>query len=496
MGGKKKEIKAAPAADPNGAMKRYQAAKHSNQEYRRYWARMDVNNLIKMDGPLIRERVRYLVRNFPPFGKAIESHSAFVIGKGGRFESMALTVDRKNDEELRKVIEEGFGDWMSRCSYDGRMSFYDCQRLAYRQKLEAGEFFCILNVNGKGSLALQFVEPDNVRTDSVRVDVKGTDKTVVYDGIELDRLTGERVAYYVEPYNPDSLSIELVRIKADDMIHGYSQHRPNQLRGVSPFAACVILGDCMFDYIEAELDAARMSSKWLGFVKSPDPGLNQLAKGLNPNEKKELEFVENCTLEYLRPGEDVTFQSTSTRVTENFDRFTKFVMRQIGLVIGVPYEIISGDYQDINYSTSRMNRQDYEIILKPERYWLEENFNKPVFRAWLKLQALKDTKYFKDYFRNPWRYEDVLWIPAGMPSPDPLKEGKADIDAIKSGTMAPQEVILARGADPERVIAQRSEWKKMEEEGGLKSKIEEVSTDTQTNPAAMEDEKGDNGKEV
>ena len=477
---------------------RYMAAKESRLDSP-LWGRWgeDYNRLVAHDSPILRQRVRGLVRNFPPFVRAIDAHCAYVIGKGGRFESRAVKKNGKEDKRLRDEIERRFNRWMERATVDGRLHFHECQRLAMRQRLETGEFFCLTRVDRHGEFAIQFVEPDDVKEGFEQsAGYRINDEVYVYQGIEFNRFTGERLAYYVMPYDPFGAAVVPVRFDADKMLHGMSVYRPNQLRGVTPFAPAIILAECMFEYIDAELDGAKMAAKWLAFVTSPEPKALQLGRVLDqfgkpvsgPDDVKKIEYLENGIIEYLRTGETVQLASAPQRVVDSFDRFTSFVLRMIGLTIGVPYEVMSGDYQGINYSTSRMSRQDYNVFLEPERFWMDQHFNRPIFKKWLEIEALKDPETFKDYFVNPWRYEPADWIPAGMPSPDPLKEGKADIDAIEAGLLAPQDVILARGDDPERVVKKRKEWKELEKQNGVESSPGKVSTATQTNPDALEDE--------
>jgi lambda family phage portal protein len=474
---------------------RFMAAKESRLDSPMWgkWGE-DYNRLVATDSPILRRRVRGLVRNFPPFVRAIDAHCAYVIGKGGRFESRAVKKNGKEDKRLRDEIERRFRLWMERATVDGRTHFHECQRLAMRQRLETGEFFCLTRVNRRGELALQFVEPDDVAEGAEQSSgYQINDEVCVYQGIEFNRFTGERLAYYVKPYDPRGVAVFPIRFGADKVLHGMGVGRPNQLRGVTPFAPAIILAECMFEYIDAELDGAKMAAKWLAFVTSPEPKALQLGRVLDQHgrpatgseETKKIEYLENGIIEYLRTGETVQLASAPNRVVDSFDRFTAFVLRMIGLTIGVPYEIMSGDYQGINYSTSRMSRQDYNVFLEPERFWMDQHFNRPVFRKWLEIEALKDPETFKDYFINPWRYEPADWIPAGMPSPDPLKEGKADIDAIEAGLLSPQDVILARGDDPERVVENRKKWKELEEEHGVASDPGKVSTAAQTNPDAL-----------
>ena len=73
-----------------------------------------------------------------------------------------------------------------------------------------------------------------------------------------------------------------------------------------------------------------------------------------------------------------------------------------------------------------------------------------------------------------------------MPSVDPQRDGRADIEAIAAGLKSPQEAILGRGGDPEEVLDQLAEWQRMADERGVT--FGQVSESLSGNPAALEDQ--------
>lgn len=486
---------------------RYAAARPSRLEHSPAFGWMrDFNSLIEAANPRLRERVRGLVRDFPPFVRAINAQAAFVVGKGARFQSQAVDAKGEADPAIRRKIETSFRRWMEKATIDGRLHFYECQRLALRQRMECGEFFISFRSpknKGRHPLALQFIEPDRI---SGGLDVQPLrSDSLVWQGIEFDAETGERYAYHIlKQQFPPRYEWGYEAVEDENVIHGYQLLRPGQLRGVTPFAPAIILADAMADYMDAELDAAKMAAKWLAFVTAPDPetlqgglgGLGGLPGRGGRDEPDIIEEIENGIIEYLRSGEKIEFASSPNRVGDGFDRFTRFVLLMVSITAGPPYEILSGDYSGLNYSTARMNRQDYSMFLEPERFWLEHEFNRPIFRRWLQFEALGEDSYLRraGYFEDPARFEAAMWVPAGMPSPDPLREGKADIDNIKAGLDSPQNVILRRGGDPEQTLEEFAEWERLKNEKGVQFVIDEISTAMQTNPAKLDELEGENNE--
>jgi lambda family phage portal protein len=449
---------------------------------------LDFNALVSQASPHLRARVRDLVRNFPPFSRAVNGIVAFTIGRGSRFQSLALTPDGEPDHAVRRRIEDRFRTWMDKADVTGKLHFYELQQLAKRQECECGEYvgrFAAPRGRGRHPVAVQMYEAENLSAWHFKGQGRDTD---IFQGVEYDVHTGEPVAYHFQTSYQWQM-VERWREPAENVLHGFHLLRPGQLRGVTPFAPAVMLARDMGDYAGAEIDAAKMAAKYLGIVKSGDPAMFQAMRGMTPGasghgRRPEIEWMENAVIEYLNEGEDITFAPGSQRPGDSFDRFTRFVLRMVAITMDLPYEILSGDYTGINYSTSKASRNDFSMFLVPHQFRLEAHFIRPVFHRWLDHEALTQD-YLRGYWLNPWRYRKAMWIPAGMPSVDPLRDGKADIDAIASGIKSPQEVILGRGHDPEEVVAQRAAWRDLCEEYGLDASTGGVSTSLAHNPAKL-----------
>jgi lambda family phage portal protein len=464
----------------------YDGAGHSRLVGDWFPGGLDFNALIATASPHLRARVRDLVRNFPPFARAVNASVAFTVGRGSRFQSLALTPSGEPDHAVRHRIEERFRAWMDRADVTGKLHFYELQQLAKRQECECGEYlgvFAVPRGRNRHPVAVQMHEPESLSAWRATGQAPDTD---IFQGVEYDLRTGEPLAYHFQTVHAWQ-RVDSWREPAENVLHGFPVLRPGQLRGVTAFAPAVMLARDMGDYTGAEIDAAKMAAKYLAVVKSGDPALFQAARGLGGNgaeRRPEIEWLENAVVEYLNDGEDISFAPGAQRPGDSFDRFTRFVLRMVAITMDLPYEILSGDYTNINYSTSKASRNDFSMFLVPHQFRLETHFVRPVFHRWLDHEALTQD-YLRGYFLDPGRFRKAMWIPAGMPSVDPLRDGKADIDAIASGVLSPQMVILGRGHDPEEVVAQRHAWMRMNLEYGLDPTTGAVSTAMANNPSRL-----------
>lgn len=446
-------------------------------------ADLKVNDILKSSNPIIRTRVRQMVRDFAPFARAVNNTVTFVVGEGIRFQSLVADPGGKPIKPLRDDIESRFRDWMDQADVSGRLHFHELQQLAVRQDAEVGEYIAVMRPpkrSGRHPFSLQFFESERLGDWAARPE----GGNVINQGVEYDPETGEIAAYHFSDEGYGSPT----RIDAALVLHDFRTLRPGQLRGVSPLVQALLIARDLGDYVQAEVDSAKMASKWLAFVRTPDPMAAQAARldGLSGGPSGDrIETLENAIIEYLRPEEDIKFQSHN-RPGDAFEIFWRFVLRIISITAGIPYELLSGDYSGLSYTNLRGIRNDFRQILQPQQRRHVIHFCRPVFRSWMDMEVLRDPAFLPGYFVDPQRFQRGVWIPAGMPEIDPLREFKASVEAIKAGLKSPQQIILARGDDPEEILDQLRDWQEMCRDRGLAFNLDATSTALAGNPAAVD----------
>lgn len=415
----------------------------------------DVNHVIRGSESTVRARVRQLIRDFPYFQRVVQVREAFVIGNGIRLQSrMYLPSSFRLDRERNDRIEEAWAEWSAGADLSGKLTFTDLQALADKQLLECGEYFFIKRA-GRDRFALQPVETDRL-TDmgaSVASDAHGLER-----GIEYDKATGKVIAYH---FDDGGYARRTVRVPAEQVLHGFETLRPGQMHGISPLVSCVMVAGDLAELLDSELDAARLQSKVLGFVQS-----NDLAgfQGSRVSQKRDTEFLENGTLEYLRTGDTVTLAKMD-RQGATFEPFLKFNLRTLCVGSRITYELMTSDYDQISYSNLRGIRMDFSRLLQPVQRHHVNWLCRPAFEAWLRWASLKDPRLWpSDGTLRPWNH---LWIPPGMESADPLKEIQAFVEEVNLGVRSPQEIAARRGRDLSDIMDEIKEAKSMAEERGL-----------------------------
>jgi len=448
----------------------------------------DVNTIIGASSPAVRARVRQLIRDFPYLARAANILVDYSVGTGITYQNATHSLDGELNRKVIRQIEDAVRWWMDEADIAGKLHYNEMMRLAKRQDVEAGEFLIVKsypkNRNQYLPYALQMYEADWLTSAHDTYLSQHNDAgTTTRQGIEYETATGRVIGYWFkDPVHGGRDQY----VAAKDVVHGFQTLRPQQLRGISPFAPGVLLATDLADYMDAEIDGAKMASKYLAFVTSNNPGLRQdlltMTEATNDGQTKKIEELENAIIEYLNPGEEVEMAS-SNRPGNTFTPFVRLLLTMLAVTTGAPYELLSGDYQGMNFATMRIARNDFTQQLRPicTRHIMQ--FGMPTVITAIDMAVMTGKISLPGYWQNRRRYHACEWQPPGMDAVDPLREAKSQIEAITFGLQSPQEVARARGKDLENIYAEILAAKKLAEEYGLAFDV--ARTNQKSNPAAI-----------
>lgn len=442
----------------------------------------DINEIIKKSSPIVRARVRQLVRDFPVFARAINILVNYTVGTGIQFQSRVKNEEGQLDRKIITKIEDAIKWAAEEIDISGKLHLGEIEQLIKRQDVENGEFLAVKvfskDKNRYIPYALQVYESDYLSSYGATPE-KGN---IIDQGIEINPQTGEVVAYHLQTH--DRFGGKTQRIPKEFVLHNFKMLRPGQNRGISPFVSAVLIAHDLNDFIDAEIDGAKMAAKYLGFITTGDIAGFQDIRNVTVDNQKKIEELENAIIEYLNPGEKIEL-AHHNRPNDSFVPFTKFVLRMVAIATDTTYELLTSDYDSISYSNLRGIRNDFITMMKPhiQRHIL--HFTQPVIRDIIHYAVLSGRLDLKGYFINPRRYWDGIYIGPGMESIDPLREGRAWIDQIKAGLRSPQEIVASRGRDFEEVLNEIAEAKKMMEERGIPfESLLNIKSKLQQNPSS------------
>jgi lambda family phage portal protein len=235
-----------------------------------------------------------------------------------------------------------------------------------------------------------------------------------------------------------------------------------------------------------------MASRYLAFIETSDIAEFQTSRGITEDttNKKYTDTLDELVMEYLHPGEKVNLASHN-RPGDAFTPFTAFVLKMLAVSTGVPYELLSGDYSGVNYSTMRVARNDLAAILRPIQGRFIRQLANPVWRRWMDSEVEARRLDLPRYLLTRESWHDARWTSPGLESIDPLKESKAWEQMLKLNLVSPQELAAQRGRAVEAIYEENAEAAELRKFYGLPEPEQGKIVSSKTNPAAITEDDED-----
>lgn len=417
-------------------------SRRATSEWRTTSGSADADTLI--DLPELRNRSRDLVRNSPLAGGAIHTVVTRTVGTGLAMQPaikrdlLELTDDEA--EAWQENTQARFWAWAAGkdCDIGRSLNFYELQELGFRSTLENGDVLCLLPRRARpgrtNRLALQLIEADRLCNNGF-----AGDTTTLAGGIELDA-DGAPKTYHLAREHPGdrnrtSLKWDLVpafgaKSGRRNALHLYRKLRIGQRRGV-PYLAPVIETLKQLDrYTEAEIMAAVVSGLFTVFVKSEDGSGLDLGAGMatetgSTAADSDVKLAAGAIID-LAEGESIETANPG-RPNANFDPFFLAIVRQIGVGLELPFEVLIKHFNS-SYSAARAALLDAWLFIRCRRDWLAGNFCQPVYEAWLEEEIAGGYIEAPGFFDDPmirYAYCNAEWVGDGPGSIDPVKEVNA-----------------------------------------------------------------------
>ena len=406
----------------------------------------DANTEVGASLTALRNRSRDLLRNNPYAGKAISELVANTVGTG------IVPQAKTGDPALDKVIDAEWPFFAENCDPGGQLDFYGMQSLIVRTTAESGDGIVrfrsrLQKDNFRVPLQLQVLEGDFLDA-SRTVSVATGD---IVQGVQFN-LIGQREAYWLYNAHPGGLGWESLRggfvskaVPASEVMHTYRMLRPGQVRGVPWLAPVMLALRDLDDYRDTERLRKKTEACLAGIVIRPEGsgGMPIGARSTDPKTGHTLERMYPGMIEYLKPGEDIRFNSPGA--TGGYREYLMTELQGIGAGVDVPYELLSGDLSNVNYSSYRAGMLCFRNAIEAFR-WLTliPMYCRPAWRRFIDTLVLIG--------RIPESNYGVQWTAPKFESVDPLKDAMAELKRIRTGTLTLYEAIAQNGYDPEKQL--------------------------------------------
>lgn len=453
---------------------RYDAAQ-TNTENANHWAAADGLSAKEANDPETRRRLRIRARyereNNSYCSGMCESIAFDTIGTGPRLRMVGLGRGQSDR------ISGSFEDWSAEIGLAEKL------RTFREARCIDGEGFLVMSTNPRlrtpVKLDLLDIEADQVATPDLWL----LDPFTV-DGIKFDQY-GNPLEYHVLKQHPGDLNGpgrpwgDYDRVPAALVLHWFKRRRPGQLRGVPEVTPALQLYAILRRYTLATLSAAEIASMFGVLLKSTmDP--SESSAPIAPFSTHD--FVRGM-IGILPEGYEAS-QVKPEHPSTQFDAFERAIVRQIARCLHIPVAIAIGDSAGLNYSSGRLDHQNYHRSIWVDRYALETRILDRIFGAWLVEAGAVDRR-----FRVPGtdgnRLPRHTWNWDGFKHVDPEKEAKAQFQRLTNGTTSPQRECAEEGYSFEETLDQIAEARKAYAERGIPYPGEQPA------PAASSQSSGD-----
>ncbi len=441
---------------------------------------IEINEQLQRDLAVVKKQSRKAGNDDSYIVKYLNMCETHIVGPEGftlQNQAMVSGSNKERDKISNDIIEHHFKRWGKKgcCDVTGRYSWKDVQTIFIRTVAEDGEVLIrfVEGFDNEYGFAIQLLDSSHLDINYNR-DLK--DGNRIRMSVEVNGW-GRVAAYHVRTQHPGDRvyyygNVKYERIPVEEIWLSFVPFRLGQLRGVPWAHASLLEMYHMYGYREAELVGARgAASKMFAYV--PD------SEVVPEGDEEEADFVEE-----LEPGSgivapygyDIKTLDWSTSGS-NFSAYMKEGKRGAASGLDVSYNSLANDGEGVSFGTLRQFVLDDRDSWKKKQRWAREELCDQVFSRFLRMGILKGA-IPKLRFSDLSRLDNPLFQGRRWSWFDPLKDEKANTEAIENLTKSQYQIIRDRGDDPETVMDEILDFEnRMSEVRLLRSKLVGVSVE-------------------
>lgn len=427
----------------------------------------------------LRDQSRDLDRNEGIARGAVENFVTNVVSDGlrpqARIDHELIGIPEAKAREFERRAEKIFELHMKSDTADfhGKASFPMMQAQVLRAAFLDGDCLAIRRHTRRPgailSTTIQLIDGSRLQNPCLA----RNSKLDIREGVELR--DGFPVAYHVAKAGPDRfIGRETVRVPRFDesgmprVLHIYHQRLLGQSRGEPALAPIIEKFKQISRYSDAEIAAAVINAYFSMFVTSESDifgsdidAIEERGSAAEEQTEPKRQMVRfgPGKLVRLLPNEKISTASPG-RPNSNYDPFVQAVIKQIGIGLGLPYEVLTQHFQS-SYSAARGAILEAWKTFKTRRAWLVSEFCQPLWE-WVITDAISAGMLeAPDFFKDPLKRRAFLctqWCGSEMESIDPLKEARANEVDVENGVKSRRMIVESQGRDFDK------HWREYEEE--------------------------------
>jgi len=428
-------------------------------------------------------RVRDLARNNDYVRRWLSLVRSNVVGPSGVSIQSRVPSRNKNggiDDKASEAVEEAWTNWGRYGVPDvtGKHSWVSLQNTFITDVMRDGEALFRLNRAWNGNefgfalkrldvmaLPIDYEREFNGNQILMGVELNADDRPVAY------HLLQQRASDRTYFHNGGVYE----RIPADQIIHAFLPEFAYQTRGVSPMTSAMLRLQMLGGYEEASVTKARMAASVMGFFTRSDEGIGFGSQEGTNADGSLVMGVEPGVFKELPAGVSLdTFDPNAPH--EQYGEFVKATLRGIASGLGVSYNSLSNDLENVNFSSIRAGVLEDREAWKCLQQWMIDVFCRPIREEWTKIALINSAIKINGQAprSEPQRYMKASYQGRRWAWVDPLKDAKASQVLLNQRLTTRANLIRDMGLDPKEVWEELAEEEQLLEELGIPAMNVEV----------------------
>lgn len=396
----------------------------------------------------LRIRSRYEVSNNPRLWGVSTNNAADLIDSGPTLQ--CLTGNTSHDQQIERLWKS----WCEEVNYVGKIT--TC-KLA---ETVDGEGFLVNKYSATMEHPVK-IYPVDIEADQVTNPMPRDPGEWQTDGIDLDPVTGQPIAYHCLQYHPGDYwfgyemnPLKTERVLNRDIVHLFPKFRPGQVRGLPVFTPSLDLFTELRAFRKSTLEAAQTAANHSAVLQSEAPaGLDD-----DDNDEQNYEFRRvgiNRNMMTVLPKGMTLSQLRAEHPNSTFQEFSEFGVAEAIRPLGYPLNLALGTSQKFNFSSAKLDHINYRKMLSIERknkivpHVLEKQFKTFIAEAAVAGVLPPGIRSVRD-IPHEWHWP-------GFESLDPMADAQSDQLRLAGGQIAWQAFCAQRGIDWKDHFAQLEE---------------------------------------
>lgn len=408
-----------------------------NEAHWGYADDVSVNVWLASQLATIRSRATYEARQNGTVLGMIGTHADDIVGQDGP--TLQVISD---DSGYNTALESLWREWFANPTPRPNVSGASLLKLWIRSLWKCGEFLGQIVTDSKAD------GPVKMRIKPVHPRRLGTPAQYAADssmfmGIRFDTL-GRPTQYHLadSTVSGQQFSVNYTPVPADLVVHEFVLEEEDQARGIPWLNTGLSPAADLRDYDDQVQDAARQSADQHGMLYA------EASDNLPVWTIPESTTIERRTYKMCPPGWK-PFVYPAVQPPVQYPDYRAERQRELGRPVGMPLMMIRLDCARYNFSSARLETQNYYRAVAGLQCWLSGTQRSTGTLNRLVDEVAREGRFSVPAIRRRPAVVAYQWTWPSRPHVDPQKEAGAEETALTTRTLTLTDALAARGRDLE-----------------------------------------------